>query len=296
MKKAGLIIRVLPLCLAMLLSLAAAGNTTSYVVSEGSASAFGNLSQEDALMTPTFGNNGCPPTALVNSFIYLQNTYPTIYGTQLVASSSTADMATTAKALTGVPSGTNYLNYDFGTHSTTLKDYFWGTSTYIEGKVPNQTGYLGQVISTGYTSDMPAWVNNGAAYPTWQFLFEQLQKSQAVIIFWKDVPGGTKKHFMSVTGMNFNDANNNGTVDFSENATITYIDPKDGQQYTSQIWQYTDGTLRLYYHNDNYNWYSGNTKIYMAESFGPVPLPGTLLLLGSGLLGLAGVRRRFKRN
>jgi len=28
----------------------------------------------------------------------------------------------------------------------------------------------------------------------------------------------------------------------------------------------------------------------------PVPLPSTLLLLGSGLLGLAGVGRKFKRN
>lgn len=37
-----------------------------------------------------------------------------------------------------------------------------------------------------------------------------------------------------------------------------------------------------------------NVQVYGHTA--PVPLPGTLLLLGSGLLGLAGVRRRFKRN
>ena len=44
-------------------------------------------------------------------------------------------------------------------------------------------------------------------------------------------------------------------------------------------------------------WYSGNVRITLALAEGPaVPLPSTLLLLGSGLLGLAGLGRKLRKS
>ena len=36
-------------------------------------------------------------------------------------------------------------------------------------------------------------------------------------------------------------------------------------------------------------------KVEVVESSTPVPEPSTMLLLGSGLLGLVGLRRKFKK-
>lgn len=50
-------------------------------------------------------------------------------------------------------------------------------------------------------------------------------------------------------------------------------------------------------HNWNSKEYSGNTSLrpYLEITTTPIPIPGALWLLGSGLMGLLGVRRKFKK-
>lgn len=296
MKKFTGLIAVSSICLAILLLMAGGANATSYDVSEGDASWFGNLSQQNDTVKTTYGNYGCGQTTTINSFVYLQRKDST-YGTSLVSAYDTATLANAAVGL-----NTNYIP-QYGTN-TYIRDVFWGINTYIEQKVSNRTIYAGQTVQL--TGDgawnterpKPAWVSEDASYPTWNFIYNGLEQSKAVIIHWRD-SSGDYQHYMTVTGMNFTDSDNDGFMDSSEQATITYIDPKDGLQYTKHIWQGdTDGYLRLYYKNDTYNWTIGaiTVRINMAESFGSVPLPSTLLLLGSGLLGLAGVGRRWRKS
>lgn len=55
---------------------------------------------------------------------------------------------------------------------------------------------------------------------------------------------------------------------------------------------------------DGKNFFTDNTKLGFSSSlnafiyvdnFGAVPIPSAIILLGSGLIGLAGLRRKFKR-
>lgn len=58
-----------------------------------------------------------------------------------------------------------------------------------------------------------------------------------------------------------------------------------------------EGVVSAYHSTYNGNWYFTQ---FVTDGSGydrsPVPIPGAVWLLGSGLIGLAGIRRRFKRS
>ena len=324
MKKSRGLFKVLSLCLAILLGLAAAAYADIYTVFEGASlgdpSRFGNLSQQEKIITDVYGNNGCPPTAIVNGFVYLQKQYPAIYGTTLVSGYDSTSMANTALTL----GGSNYLNIlvtkDGNGNITTMWYYtgmIWGPNLYSENKAPGRTVYDAQKYPSATTGPgswtaaagpKPDWVSESTTSPTEAFLYNALSKSQALVIAWNQVNPSNGQiiwsgagHVLTVTGLTWNSSDKKGT--------LYYIDPKGGMPHNSPFWLAANGALWLDYGETNGVrwkrldgitdwWYSGDAQITVALAEGPVPtpLPSTLLLLGSGLLGLAGVGRKLRKS
>lgn len=51
----------------------------------------------------------------------------------------------------------------------------------------------------------------------------------------------------------------------------------------------------LYGNNGDYRFDHGNVNVFITASSTPVPIPAAIWLLGSGLIGLIGLRRKFKK-
>ena len=192
---------------------------------------------------------------------------------------------------TGDP--TSFRVYDL--HHLYYRDYIWGINIYVGDK---NTDYAGQMIDPGtYGTSanpggwgwngrgQPGWISENASYPRWNFIYNALKLNKAVEIGWRgqDAEANIYHHYLTITGIYFNDLNNNGIIEFRENATLSYLDPQDGKAYTAHIWQDTSGNLLLDYHNDTYDWFSGNVQLEMALSEGPRPsiTPVLLLLMGN---------------
>ena len=76
--------------------------------------------------------------------------------------------------------------------------------------------------------------------------------------------------------------------------------PDPGTHYTAWVEfcttqpypNYSSMSLGEYYLEDTY--YSSNFGAWVASA-SPIPIPATLLLFGSGLIGITGIRRKFKK-
>ena len=321
MKKFRALSKALSLCLAILLGLAAVVYADIYTVFEGASlenysQQFGNLSQQEKFITDVYGNYGCPPTAIVNGFVYLQKHYPSIYGTTLVSGYDAASMSNTALTL-GSPNYMNGLVTKNGNVTSTMwyyTDMIWGPNLYSQDQAPGRSVYAAQMYPTPPTGPgswttarpQPDWVSMSLTSPTEAFLYNALSKSQALVIAWNQVDSNGQilwsgaGHVLTVTGLTWNSSDQSGT--------LYYIDPKGGMPHNSPFWLAANGSLWIDYGETNGIhwkrldgitdwWYSGNAQITVALAEGPVstPLPSTLLLLGSSLLGLAGLGQRLRK-
>jgi hypothetical protein len=326
MKKFRALSKALLLCLAILLGLTAAAQADSFIVYEGDSltdvSRFGNLSQQHQIILNEYGNYGCQVTAYVNALVYLQKAYPSIYGTSLLSGYSADTLATAAVTLGRADYMNVYVTKDSNGNITgagsRFRDQVWGVYNYIEAQAPDRTDYGAQMIPVpdmkdgyplgGWTQarPQPIWVSKGNAYPTEAFLYNALSNSQGLVICWNELyPNGQlnlsgASHLLTVTGLTWDSITKKGTLYF--------IDPSVGTQRYSSFRQVGDGSLWLDYGEDADHtpwkkstgenwWYSGDVRITLALAEGPaVPLPSTLLLLGSGLLGLAGIGQRLRKS
>lgn len=286
---------------------------------------FGTLNQR---AIAACGNNttedksqACGPTAAVNSFTYLQNRFPGTYDNRL----TNGNPAGTANAL----SAPKYMNCscDPKTGGTAINNFISGKQTWINEKASGTTTFENQNYFSGAA---------GAAPPDFGFIATQVMKGQDVELligfYQKDADGDYLRmggHYLTVTGVSFNDVNGNGRFDAGDTPnSIYFVDPwgKDkttvnggirsssGLTSDTETVEYTkpdpnpdtnDFTATFLVMNDYFTftsalngnsdgaWNDGNTQTKIeaavAES---VPEPGTLSLVAVALAGLAAVRRR----
>lgn len=246
-------------------------NATTYEILNTPTFSYGGLDQGD------LGGNYLGPIAAVNSFIYLQNRYPAIYGNSLVHN----DPIGTALIL-GHP---EYMDTQYG--SATVPNFYWGKELYIEAQLPGKTVYAGQTVPQTWIDPRlkPPWVTERPSGPSWQFLYNELVKGADVEVLLGLSGLGV---YVTLTCFHFDDTHDYGTINSDETAWIKYIDPTTGAERQSTIWNNASGMLETDY--------AANCIITMAASESPVPLPSTLLLFGSGLIGLWRLGRKISAN
>jgi len=278
------------LALAVILTAACAANAAQ-IDRSVDATKMGSLDQS----LTNCQNSGCGPTAAVNSFVFLQNMYGSIYGTNLVPAPKAGDppnknLADVANTLLGA----NYMNTDCVGCGTDFRDFILGKQKYIEEKSPGKTVYMALVndiwaLPGGPTK--PDYVRERTA-PTIDFLSTELADKEDVELLIKFADGSG--HYVTLTGLKWNSDTKLGT--------LTFVDPDGGVGRDSNISQSGDDPLHIDLQGADGNARAGT--IFAAVSESPIltpvspslPEPETyaMLLAGLGLMGFAGRRRKQK--
>jgi hypothetical protein len=249
-------------------------------------SMYGDLDQDNV---PAMGDCACGPTSVVNSFVYLQNEAPNVYGNGqgLVPYAGLAPTQAEQAAVATTLQGAGYMDATGGTY---IEDFIFGKVKYLEDNYPGKTRYAAQVSLDWREGPKPMgatdWPTHAEEHPQpdWvqdetpaslAFIYEQIKDREDVEIF---IGGGVGAHYLTVTGITYDDATNTGS--------LSYIDPADGMAATSDILGLDMGRIKFEYNGRM------DALIFHAVSESPIPEPAAIALLVIGLVGLCALRRR----
>jgi len=252
---------------------------TIYTVDETTTAAFGTVDQ--SLVPPGNGAMSCVPTATMNSFVWLQNAYPAIFGVDMNNLPALQGGTGSWQAAAGLLASANYMNTS-ANNGTTLPNWIFGKISYLNTYAPGIILFAG-MDSLSAAETRPMWDTN--ANPTVSFLYQELQAGEDVElgIYPLDMVG----HALTLTGLMWDDANNNGAFDGTDTLTLSTIDPANPLVNTPLM--LTPGNP-MKISGGPYDGYS--LEVALAESV-PEPATAGLLLLGAGaLLGAVQLRRR----
>jgi hypothetical protein len=244
---------------------------------------YGTVDQDDVLVGPgNSGVNSCAPTATMNSFTYLQNAFPTVYGTddELMGVSNTWLEA-------AIDLASNYMNTSSET-GTSDENWIMGKVEYLETYAPGKTTYAGM---NEFTTGGQDWVTLGI--PTIGFLIDQLLKGANIELGISPGAQGIG-HVLTLSSLHWVDENSDGIFDNdTEDATLDGIDPATGSAFELSLKTITIGdNTYLGFDGGGYDGY----RIDAALAEVAVPEPATWVLLSVGAIALVAARRRNRRD
>lgn len=253
---------------------------TIWTVDETTIAQFGTVDQQ--FVPPGNGAMSCVPTATMNSFVWLQNAYPSIYGLDAFGLPALQGGTGSWQAAGGLLAGANYMNTS-ANNGTTLPNWIFGKVSYLSTYAPGKTIFAG-MDSLVAAANRPWWDTN--ANPTVNFLYQELLAGEDVElgIYPLDMVG----HALTLTGLTWDDSNSNGAFDGPDTLMLNTVDPANPLGNTPLI--LTPGNP-MTISGGPYDGYS--LEVALAESPVPEPATASLLLLGAGVL-LGGLRLRRK--
>jgi hypothetical protein len=232
---------------------------------------------------PCLPGKACAAIAAINSFIFLENQYPTIYDNKLTPNRMDNDktdpidatnFAVTGWQVLGKPHRDGY--YDLVSRPGGANEEFVATKTdWFNDFAPGTTFFSSMFAGNG-------------GVPTIVYLAQQIKTGEDVEFFISDAVF----HVLTLTGV---------ACDALGSCNITYLDPDDPtkpdgtpKSFNTPIAPNAANGGRL-----EFTYQGGTVFVSAAFSESPVPEPSTLLLVGTGCLGLLGYgwrRRRDKRD
>jgi len=263
--------------------------------------AFGSLDQH---AVAGCGNLACGPAAAVNSFVFLQNTYPELFGTRLVPTTSTNGHPTQQEmAAVG-----NTLATSMGCCNT--------TGTPVEKFITAKMAYLDPFGAFDYAAEIAKPWNTALGgskpssvvdniNPSGTFLAEELMDGEDVELL-LDVPAtgfpptGGLGHYVTLTGLNWDDTGANFLTERATgpDASVDFIDPSNGKPNEAVISQSGNDPISITW-QDPVTQETHTGTIFAAISESPhlerVPEPSNLWVFGVGVAIAIGVSLRARR-
>ncbi len=228
-------------------------------------SAFGDLNQINLSVckSPTGVSLACGPAAAVNSFVYLEHTYPGVYGQSLVLLSPPFTQGM-GEVITGNDLGSAVFMGCSCASGTAWSNFYSGKTSYINLLASDTTAFSQQTV------------------PTADYIASYLNSRADIEILMVPSSGGTG-HYVTVTGITYDD------MGFGQ---LMYIDPLDGMFHVADLEGYDSiSGLSVRYVAPGGS-IPQSLNIAFAATEAPVPEPGTLILTPLSLAVLAMWRRR----
>jgi hypothetical protein len=247
------------------------------IVDEETIANFGTVNQIN--VPPGKGAMSCVPTATMNSFTWLQNAYPSIYGLDGGGNPALQGGQGSWLGAANLLAGPLYMN-TIANAGTTIANWINGKVSYLNAYAFGKTTFAG-MDSLSVAPNRPLWDQN--LNPTVNFLLQELQAGEDVElgIYPVDMIG----HALTLTGLTWIDADSDQTFDVGDTLTLNTIDPAAPNGNTPLI--LTPGNP-MTISGGPYDGYS--LEVALAES--PVePASFSLVILG----GLVGLRRLLWR-